>query len=52
MVTRTGTVISGRFLGATVVEIVTGPTLSGLLDCLTTTGLTRSQETMVLTITP
>ncbi|MFI2104587.1 hypothetical protein ACH436_14925 [Isoptericola sp. NPDC019693] len=51
VVTKTGTVTAGRFLGAAVLQVNTGPTISGLLDCLTTTGLTTITETTVLEIT-
>lgn len=51
VVTKNGAVTDGRFEGALVVATITGPTLSGLLDCLTPAGLTHTSETVVLEIT-
>lgn len=50
VLTKTGSVQSGRFAGDSYLEVVTGPTVSGLLDCLTTEGLTERQATAVLEI--
>jgi hypothetical protein len=51
VVTKNGTVVSGRFAGDLVVMVLTGPTVSGLLACLTPQGLTQTSETVVLEIT-
>lgn len=47
---KTGTVTSGRFLGDTVVETVTGPALN-LLDCLAPPGITSRSGVLTLVIT-
>ncbi|MFI2104588.1 hypothetical protein ACH436_14930 [Isoptericola sp. NPDC019693] len=49
--TITGTVSGGRFEDDTFVLVRTLPNIAGLLDCLTTTGLTQVSGTSVLTIT-
>jgi hypothetical protein len=51
VLTKNGTVVSGRFAGDLVVMVLTGPTVSGLLACLTPEGLTQKSETVVLEIT-
>lgn len=51
VVTKNGTVTSGRFAGDLAVVVVTGPAISGLLDCLTPQGLTVENDTVVLEIT-
>lgn len=51
VVTKTGAVTDGRFDGAMVVATATGPTISGLLACLTPAGVTHTTQTLVLEIT-
>lgn len=51
VLTKTGTVTSGRFAGDTFLQVITGPNLGGLLACLTSTGLTENTETALLEIT-
>lgn len=51
VVTRTGTVTAGRFQGAQVIDVATGPTLAGLTDCLTAPGLASTTEYLTRTIT-
>jgi hypothetical protein len=51
VLTKTGTVTSGRFAGAAFLQVITGPNLGGLLACITETGLTENTETAVLEIT-
>jgi hypothetical protein len=50
-VTKVGTVTSGLFAGDSVVVVVVGPALSGLLDCLTSQGLTQTTEQVTMEIT-
>ncbi|MFI2104583.1 hypothetical protein ACH436_14905 [Isoptericola sp. NPDC019693] len=51
VVTKNGTVTDGRFEGALALATITGPTVSGLLDCLTPGGMTHTSEAVVLEIT-
>ncbi|MFD9823564.1 hypothetical protein [Streptomyces violascens] len=52
VVTRTGTVTAGRFQGAQVLEVATGPTIASLTACIMAPGLTSTNEYLTLTITP